>query len=41
MAQGPMKSILAMIRITIRIREFVPDSEIRIHWIIEEATNGF
>jgi len=33
--------ILVTIRITVRIQEFVPDSEIRIHWIIEEVTNGF
>jgi len=36
-----MSSILVTIRITVRIQEFVPDSEIHIYWIIEEVTNGF
>jgi len=37
MAQGPMISNLVTIRITFRIQESVPDSEIRIHWIIDYA----
>ena len=41
MSQGPMSSILVTIRVTVRIQESVPDSEIRIHWIIEKVTNGF
>jgi len=41
MVQGPTSSILVMIQITVRIQESVPDSEIRIHWIIEEIINGF
>jgi len=36
MARGPMSSILVTIRVTVRIQQSVPDSEIRIHWIIEE-----
>ena len=34
-------AILVTIRITAQIQESVPDSEIRIHWIIEEIINGF
>jgi len=41
MVQGPMSSILVTIRITVRIQESVPDSKIRIQWIIKEVTNGF
>jgi len=37
MAQRTMNSILVTIRITVRIQESVPDSEIRIHWIIDYA----
>jgi len=36
MAQGPRGYVLVTIRITVRIQE----SEVRIHWIIENVPSG-
>ena len=36
-----MSSILLTIWITVRIQESVPDSEVRIHWIIEKLPTDF